>query len=79
LIKLNEKTREFNTGSIKGKLFQNKVELTCPKDLIIDNHVKYSADKIDKPEGKILLKGNARITSPEDDLIEADEINIIIY
>jgi transcriptional regulator with XRE-family HTH domain len=78
LIKLNEKTREFNVGFVKGKIFQNKVELTCPKDMINDDHVKYTADKIEKPEGKILLIGNARITSTENDFIETNEILITL-
>jgi len=79
LIKLNTVTREFNTGSVKGKLFQNKVELSCPEDMIKDDHVKFTADKIEKAEGKILLKGNARITSTENDFIETDEIIITIF
>lgn len=76
LIKLNKKTREFTAGFIKGKLLQNKVELTCPKDLLNDSSVKYTADKIDKSEDKILLKGNAKISSTQNDVIEADEITI---
>jgi transcriptional regulator with XRE-family HTH domain len=78
LIKLNKITREFNAGFVKGKLFQNKVELTCSKDMINDNHVKYTADKIEKLEDKIILKGNAKIISTEDDFIETDEIIITL-
>ncbi len=78
LIKLNEKTREFNVGFVKGKILQNRVELTCPKDMINDDHVKYTADKIEKPEGNILLIGNARITTTENDFIEANEIIITL-
>jgi len=76
LIKLNKKTREFTAGFIKGKLLQNKVELTCPKDLLNDSSVKYTADKIDKLEDKIMLLGNAKISSTQNDVIEADEITI---
>ena len=76
LIKLNKKTREFTAGFIKGKLLQNKVELTCPKDLLNDSSVKYTADKIDKLEDKIMLKGNGKINSTQNDVIEADEITI---
>ena len=76
LIKLNKKTREFTAGFIKGKILQNKVELTCPKDLINDSSVKYTADKIDKSEDQILLRGNAKISSPQNDIIETDEITI---
>lgn len=77
LIKLNRKTGEFKAGFIQGKLFQNKVELTCPKEVLNDTSVKYTADKIARTEGRILLKGNAKITSPQNDLIETDEIIII--
>jgi transcriptional regulator with XRE-family HTH domain len=76
LIKLNKKTREFTAGFIKGKLLKNKVELTCPKDLLNDSSVKYTADKIDKLEDKIMLIGNAKISSTQNDVIEADEITI---
>jgi hypothetical protein len=78
LIKLNKITREFNAGFVKGKLFQNKVELTCSKDMINDDHVKYTADKMEKSEDKIILKGNAKIISTEDDFIETDEIIITL-
>jgi lipopolysaccharide export system protein LptA len=76
LIKLNKKTREFTAGFIKGKLLKNKIELTCPKDLLNDSSVKYTADKIDKSEEKIVLLGNAKINSIQNDVIEADEITI---
>jgi|WetSurMetagenome_2_1015567.scaffolds.fasta_scaffold01205_6 transcriptional regulator with XRE-family HTH domain len=76
LIKLNKKTREFNAGFIKGKLLLNKVELTCPKDMLNDSSVNYTADKVDKSDNKILLKGNAKISSIQNDLIETDEIII---
>ena len=78
LIKLTKGTWEFNTGFAKGKLFQNKVELSCPNDIINDIRFKYTADKIEKSEGKILLKGNARITYTDSNVIETDEIVIII-
>lgn len=78
LIKLNENTREFSTGSIKGKILQNKVEISCPKDMINDDHVMYTADKINKSENEIMLKGNAKITSTGNDIIETDEIIITL-
>lgn len=76
LIKLNKKTHEFTAGFIKGKILQNKVELACPKDLLNDSNVKYTADKVDKSDDKILLIGNAKITSFQNDVIETDEITI---
>jgi len=77
LIKLNKKTREFIAGFISGKLYQNKIELICPKDILNDDNVKYTADKVEKSDTKILLKGNAKLTSTQNDLIETDEIIII--
>ena len=78
LIKLTKGTWEFNTGFAKGKLFENKVELSCPNSILNDSRFTYKADKIEKSEGKILLKGNARITYSDNNLIETDEIVIII-
>jgi hypothetical protein len=78
LIKLIKGTWEFNTGFAKGKLFQNKVELSCPNNIINDSRFKYKADKIEKTEGKILLKGNASISYSENNQIETDEIDIIL-
>ena len=78
LIKLNKKTREFNAGFVKGKLLQNKVELTCPKDALNDAYVKYTADKVEKSDDKILLKGNAKLSSSQNETIEADEISITL-
>jgi hypothetical protein len=80
LEKPNRKTREFSAGYIKGKLLQNKVELLIPQDLLNDENLKYTADKIEKLDGKILLKGNAKLTSTHpsanNDFIETDEIII---
>jgi transcriptional regulator with XRE-family HTH domain len=83
LIKLNRKTREFSAGYVKGKLLQNKVELKIPQDLLNDENLKYTADKIEKLDGKIMLNGNAKLTSSHpsafNDFIETDEIIIIPY
>lgn len=76
LIKLNKNTREFNAGHIKGKILLNKVESICAQDMLNDGYLTYSADKIEKSENKISLKGNAKLTSKEGDFIEADEIII---
>jgi transcriptional regulator with XRE-family HTH domain len=83
LIKLNRKTHEFDAGYIKGKLFQNKVELRIPQEILNDENLRYTADKIEKLDSKILLKGKAKLTSSHpsafNDFIETDEIIIIPY
>jgi transcriptional regulator with XRE-family HTH domain len=79
LIKINQKTREFMVGIGDGKLSQNKIEITCPKDVVNDEHLKYSADKIEKSEDKIFLKGHSRITFAESDYFETAEIIITLF
>ena len=76
LISLNTNTREFNAGFVKGKLFQNKVEVSCGQDLLNDGNVKYIADQVEKSGSKIILKGNTKLTSSQNETIEADEIII---
>ena len=76
LFKLNKNTREFNAGFVKGKLSENKVELTLAQDIITDGNVKYTADKVEKTDNKILLKGNAKLISSQNESIETDEIII---
>jgi len=76
LIKLNKKTREFNAGFVKGKLFENKVEVTLAQDMLNDGNITYSADKVEKSGDKIVLKGNAKLTSSQNETIETDEIII---
>jgi len=76
LILLNKKTREFNSNFVKGTLYQNKVEVDVTQDEINDNLVRYSADSVEKSKDRILLKGNAKLTSPQNDSIETDEIVI---
>jgi uncharacterized protein YcfJ len=48
LIKLNKKTREFNAGFVKGKLYQNKVEVTCAQTMLNKNSIKYTAKKVEQ-------------------------------
>jgi hypothetical protein len=79
LIKLSKSTLEFNTGFAKGKLLLNKVELSCPNSIFNDSRFKYTADKIEKSEGMILLNGHARITYTESNVIETDEIVISTF
>lgn len=76
LIKLNKKTREFNSTFVKGTLYQNKVEVIVTEDEINDHLVRYSADNVEKTNDKILLKGNALLTSNQNDSIKAEEIII---
>lgn len=76
LIKLNKKTREFNAGLVKGKLFENKVEITLVQEMLNDGTIKYTADKVEKSEDKIILKGNAKLTTSHNDSIETVEIII---
>ncbi len=76
LILLDKKTREFRSF-VKGKLLPNKVDVTCADDALNDGFVKYTADeKIEASGNKILLKGNAKLTSSQNESIEADEIVI---
>ena len=76
LIKLNKKTREFNSTFVKGTLYQNKVEVIVTEDEINDKLVRYTADNVEKSGDKILLKGNAILTSNQNDSIKTDEIII---
>lgn len=76
LIKLNEKTGEFNSTFVKGILYQKKVEIKCFQDDLNDGSIKYTADKIGKLGDKILLKGNAKLISSQNETIETDEIII---
>ena len=74
LISVNKKTSEFHSFFGRGNLYKNKVEITSED---VDS-VKYTANKIEKSGGKILLKGNAKLTYSQNESIEADEIIITI-
>jgi transcriptional regulator with XRE-family HTH domain len=76
LLKFDKKSREFNAGYIRGKILLRKVEVTCAQDNLIDGYIKYSADKTEKTEDIVTLKGKAKLTSIEGDYIEAEEIVI---
>lgn len=76
LLKLNKTTREFNANFVKGTLYQNKVEVTVTPDEINDKLVRYDADNVDVSEEKILLRGNATLTSKQNDSIKTDVIII---
>ena len=65
-----------NSTFVKGKLIKHKVEIVCSQDDLKDGSIKYSADKIDTIGGKILLKGNAKLTGSLNQTIEAVEITI---
>ena len=83
LMAIDKETEEFSTLFIKGQFFENKVVAEYPKDWLIDGSLEYSANKVDKNEKQIILKGNAKVydlndkSNPDDDeSIEAKEIVI---
>jgi transcriptional regulator with XRE-family HTH domain len=77
LIKLNLKTKEFKTGIIDGKLFQNRLEISCPKEILNDENMILTATKTEKTKENMTLKGNAKIsTSDESNYLEAEIIII---
>jgi transcriptional regulator with XRE-family HTH domain len=83
LMAIDKETEEFNTLFIKGQFFENKVIAEYTKDWLIDGSLEYSANKIDKDDNQIILKGNAKVydlndkSNPDDDeSIEAKEIII---
>lgn len=83
LMAIDKETEEFNTLFIKGQFFENKVVAEYPKDWLIDGSLGYSANKVDKNDNQIILKGNAKVydlndkNNPDDDeSIEAKEIVI---
>jgi hypothetical protein len=83
LVKLNENTGEFNSNFVQGRFFKDRAEIICSK-LKLKNYnssgwIDYSADKIDTINNKIILNGNARIfTLNQEQYIEANEIIIDI-
>lgn len=78
LLKLNTKTGKFNAGFIKGVLFPNKVEVNANKDWINKKRINFEAeDSLHTYDNKLVLKGNAKLRSPQNELIEANEI--VIY
>ena len=84
LIKLNKKTREFNAGYLKGKLYQNKVEMFIPRDIfnegLKEGGLIFTADQVEQTDGRYLLIGNAKLTISHEeiyDIFETDEIIII--
>ncbi len=83
LMAIDKETEEFNSLFIKGQFFENKVVTEYPKDWLIDGSLQYSANKVDKSDNQIILKGNAKVydlndkNNPDDDeSIEAKEIII---
>jgi transcriptional regulator with XRE-family HTH domain len=83
LMSIDKKTHEFNALFIKGQFFENKVVAEYPKDWLIDGSLEYSANKVDKNDNQIILKGNAKVydlndkdNSDDDESIEAKEIVI---
>jgi transcriptional regulator with XRE-family HTH domain len=78
LLMFNEKTRYFKSNFVNGTFYTNKVEVTVSEDEINDKLVICNADNIDKSDHKIILRGNAKLTSTRDEFIEADEIIITL-
>lgn len=81
LIYLNKKTREFNALFVEGTFKEGSVDLTIPKDMLYDLSISYKADKIEKTDSQIILKGNAIVmdqnkkeTTDDDESIEAEKI-----
>ncbi len=85
LIVIDRETREFDALFVEGNFLERKVTIEYPKEYLIDGSMAYSADKIDKSDSKIILKGSAKVydindkDNPNDDeSIEADEIIITL-
>jgi transcriptional regulator with XRE-family HTH domain len=76
LIKINKQTGQFNCGLIKGKLLENRLEITCPKEFANDESVLLNAKDIKRKKDRIELIGEASIKSNQGDYFEANEILI---
>ena len=76
LIKLNKLTMEFKSTFVRGIIFPNKVDVLVSERAIDSHLINYSADKIEKLDGKIILKGNSKLTTSHNEYIETDEIII---
>lgn len=74
LLRLDQNTSEFSTGIFRGKIFQNKVEVSCQKHMLDLGSITYTADKVDKKDSQIVLKGNAKLMNGQSEYIFADEI-----
>ena len=79
LIAINKQTREFNVGFTKGIFMEHRVEISIAEDMLVNDLVTYSAEKVEKSDDNIFLKGKAKVTYQYDDkigTIETDEILI---
>jgi WD40 repeat protein len=77
-IKLNKSTGVFVAGSYHGVILKKKAEVTIPKIEIYEKNVRYSADDISVKEDRIILIGNARILFPEDEMLDAKRLTILL-
>ncbi len=78
LIRLNTSTGKFNAGFVKGVFLTNKVEVKVEKKWIDKKMVTFEAkDGLEKFEDKIILKGEAKLMSDKNEIIEAAEIIIL--
>ena len=79
LISINQQSREFNAGFVKGRFSEMLVEATIEKGLFNDGIIEYSADKVTKSDSTILLEGNAKlIYGKNEGFIETGEIELKI-
>lgn len=83
LMVVDKETREFDALFVEGKFLERKVIIDYPKEWLIDGNLKYTSDKIDKSNSKIVLKGNAKVyvlndkdNTNDDELIKTEEIVI---
>ncbi len=86
LIKLNQKSNEFKTSYMKGKIFQNRIELYIPEGIFIEGinekEFEFKANTIDKTDTKVLLKGNSSFVIDHEyiqDTIKSEEISIFAF
>jgi transcriptional regulator with XRE-family HTH domain len=77
LIKLNTSTGKFNAGFAKGVFLTNKVEVYAEKKWIDKKMFIFEAkDELEMLEDKYVLKGEAKLMSTKNEIIEAAEIII---
>lgn len=79
LISVDQRSREFNAGFVKGRFSEMLVEAIIEKKLITSGKLKYSANKITTSDSTLILKGNARLIYGENEgIIETGEIDITL-
>lgn len=76
IVILNKQNMEFRSTIMKGNILPDKVNVSVPKKAIEAHMLNYSAENIEKNGDNIFLKGNAKLISSQNDIIETDEIII---